>query len=244
MSKSTTWQYRHKKRWNEYQRETRKSDPKRYKAYARKHYLKHRKKIISAACAYSRTHRKQANASQRKWYYANLDHARKVCRERTRKWRTRNPDHQSDYYQRNKAVILKRTGRYQRMHPKEMKAWHRKWRLKHPLKYRAYAKAKAHRYMARKRNASVGDKQVDQVIRGWHLLKRFKCTYCAKSFSTDRLSIDHIWPISKGGKHTVSNICRSCKPCNSQKRDRTDWKKKLLQKREGLVSRNRLNYQA
>lgn len=51
------------------------------------------------------------------------------------------------------------------------------------------------------------------------LLKRDKhtCAYCSKPGTT----IDHVTPLSRGGKTTWENTVTACKPCNSRKADRT-----------------------
>ena len=57
----------------------------------------------------------------------------------------------------------------------------------------------------------------------WHgIIKRqkYRCYWCRYKFSVDRLTIDHVTPVSKGGSHDDSNIVASCKPCNSSKGDR------------------------
>lgn len=56
------------------------------------------------------------------------------------------------------------------------------------------------------------------------VLKRdgFKCKYCGKSPSLDgvRLEVDHVIPVSCGGRNEIDNLATSCVECNSGKRDR------------------------
>ncbi len=47
----------------------------------------------------------------------------------------------------------------------------------------------------------------------------FACVECS---GTHALSIDHIWPYSKGGSDALDNLRVLCRSCNSRKRDRTD----------------------
>jgi 5-methylcytosine-specific restriction endonuclease McrA len=42
----------------------------------------------------------------------------------------------------------------------------------------------------------------------------FTCQYCG---SIEELTIDHVLPISRGGKSTFENCVTACKPCNSRK---------------------------
>ncbi len=52
------------------------------------------------------------------------------------------------------------------------------------------------------------------------VLRRDKhtCQYCG---STKRLTLDHVIPRSKGGKHSWDNVVIACERCNSLKGDRT-----------------------
>jgi len=49
-------------------------------------------------------------------------------------------------------------------------------------------------------------------------LAKGKCHYCGKSFSPAALTMDHIVPLSRGGKSTKGNLVPSCKECNTQKK--------------------------
>lgn len=40
---------------------------------------------------------------------------------------------------------------------------------------------------------------------------------CLECGSADDLSLDHIWPYSKGGEDTEENLRTLCRPCNSRK---------------------------
>ena len=52
-----------------------------------------------------------------------------------------------------------------------------------------------------------------EVLRRDH----YACQYCA---STKNLTLDHVIPRSKGGKHTWDNVVTACERCNSRKGDR------------------------
>jgi len=43
---------------------------------------------------------------------------------------------------------------------------------------------------------------------------------CAKCGSTEKLTVDHIAPMIRGGSDDLSNLQILCKRCNSSKRDR------------------------
>ena len=48
-----------------------------------------------------------------------------------------------------------------------------------------------------------------------------QCQYCAKYFPTDKLTIDHIMPSSRGGGDTWLNLATACKKCNQKKGNKT-----------------------
>ena len=50
--------------------------------------------------------------------------------------------------------------------------------------------------------------------------KFFICHWCGKKFSIDKLNLDHVVPLSKGGVDTKENLVPCCKSCNSAKRDK------------------------
>lgn len=45
-----------------------------------------------------------------------------------------------------------------------------------------------------------------------------RCQYCN---STDRLTIDHVYPRSRGGRDTWENLVAACVPCNNRKGNKT-----------------------
>ena len=56
----------------------------------------------------------------------------------------------------------------------------------------------------------------------FEVLKRdaFTCQYCGKQPPDTILHLDHIKPVSKGGKNTILNLITSCQDCNLGKSDK------------------------
>jgi|TARA_B100000282_G_scaffold88509_1_gene61873 5-methylcytosine-specific restriction endonuclease McrA len=48
-----------------------------------------------------------------------------------------------------------------------------------------------------------------------------QCQYCSIELPSDKLTLDHIVPKSKGGKNTWDNLVAACKKCNQKKGNRT-----------------------
>ena len=44
------------------------------------------------------------------------------------------------------------------------------------------------------------------------------CHYCQKPASPSELTMDHVVPLSRGGKSTRGNVAPACKDCNTKKK--------------------------
>ncbi len=53
----------------------------------------------------------------------------------------------------------------------------------------------------------------------WHnKLQAGVCYYCNHEVGRDQLTMDHVVPLSRGGKSKKGNIVAACKECNSKKK--------------------------
>ena len=88
-------------------------------------------------------------------------------------------------------------------------------------RYRKTEKGKAlsRRQNARRRGAILSTENPLTAADWLDIVKRAKgrCYYCKRK---RKLTLDHVIPLSKGGKHDKSNVVPACGPCNSIKRDR------------------------
>jgi hypothetical protein len=137
-------------------------------------------------------------AKKSAWSAANRD----KCRESERKWRQK-PG--------SRAITNKKSAEWRAAHPEATAARERAYRQRNPHKVCFFAKTRR----ARKRNASV----VDLTAAQWAAIQAafdHRCAYCGKR-RKDKLTQDHITPLSKGGGHTASNIVPACASCNSTK---------------------------
>lgn len=49
------------------------------------------------------------------------------------------------------------------------------------------------------------------------LRDKFQCQYCYTNVSTNTVTMDHVYPVSMGGRTSWENIVASCMSCNSSK---------------------------
>ena len=53
-----------------------------------------------------------------------------------------------------------------------------------------------------------------------YLRDGFRCQYCGQGANTEELNLDHVVPVSRGGRTTWENVVCSCVPCNISKANR------------------------
>jgi len=127
-----------------------------------------------------------------------------------------------EYLERNRETILQKAKDWYSNNKQKKKDYDkfspkRKEYTKATLKQKSIA---YHNYKARKAN------QTDPP--GWELTKDFwdtlvqkydnRCCYCRQE---TKLTIEHVVPLSRGGKHSASNIAPACGSCNYSKSDKT-----------------------
>lgn len=57
--------------------------------------------------------------------------------------------------------------------------------------------------------------------RNVYLRDGFSCGFCGRAGRHDELNLDHVLPVSRGGKSCWENVVTSCIKCNTKKGDRT-----------------------
>jgi 5-methylcytosine-specific restriction endonuclease McrA len=61
-----------------------------------------------------------------------------------------------------------------------------------------------------------------------YLRDNCECQYCGKAIDRKDATLDHVLPVSKGGKSTWENCTTACGPCNASKSDQVKgWKPNL-----------------
>jgi 5-methylcytosine-specific restriction endonuclease McrA len=124
-----------------------------------------------------------------------------------------------------------RRRRYRLRHKDRVANFNKDWINKNPEKYsechRQYRLRNKHKICARDmlRRALVKKSSVNlSKIMEWFQSVKSKpfsrCYYCDSVVSSKLIHFDHIIPLSKGGPHSVDNLCVSCAFCNHSKKDK------------------------
>lgn len=75
-----------------------------------------------------------------------------------------------------------------------------------------------------------------------HRITHGHCAYCGKGLNKRAMTVDHIRPISKGGKNSMKNYLPACQECNCMKGSRHIDKWRVLAKKLGKLYKDDLFY--
>jgi 5-methylcytosine-specific restriction endonuclease McrA len=125
-----------------------------------------------------------------------------------------------EYYAANPIPHLQKSANYRKQHPEKIKQGLKDWANNNPEKIKANSK---------KRKAVIRGAEA-KAITSKEIAKLLaqNCFYCG---SSKDIQIDHIFPISRGGKHQIGNLVSACQKCNNSKNKWfiTEWQ--LMQKK-------------
>ena len=127
--------------------------------------------------------------------------------------------YEADYRRRQPEKKRESVRLWDCMHPKERREQHKsykkRWKIKDPEGYKATLRRHHERRDMRKRNAYIEDVSKKRV---WELSGGV-CHLCKKKMDPKEFTLDHILPLSKGGKHEYKNVAAAHRLCNSVRRD-------------------------
>ncbi len=190
----------------EQKREKRAAYQKQYRAANREHLLEYKRRHYSE-------NRELMNEQSRQYQAVN----REAIREKSKQ-----------YYSENRDVIKANVTKYSKANRDVHRRANEKYRKAHP---ELHTRREARR-RAIKRNATIGDLAAIVAWESkWRSKKTVACHWCRKRVKTTDVHIDHVVPLSKGGAHSVENLCVSCAKCNVTKNAKMpeDWNASLEQ---------------
>lgn len=141
----------------------------------------------------------------------------------------RNPEkrreNQRKYYSNNTEKELKNQKIWRADNREIYLQSSKNWKLNNKEKTKQIQKISSLAYRARKTNATIQDFSCKELNYRMSVFG-FLCSYCGGQFE----HIDHVIPLSKGGKHCLSNLRPSCQICNNKKfnKDYKVWIKEIL----------------
>lgn len=182
--------------------------------YLKKYYERNREKMLWAAVNNYLQNREAKLAYHKKRRDDNSEEFKR--RKREAYYRDIEKTHRDSsaymrgYYLKNREKVLSR-----------LKAW----RDRNIVKVRAQTNARWHKRRALEKLAAKNLEQLKEYVQETRLKPNFVCYYCEQTFPISKLHFDHVVPLSKGGPHSVDNLCTACEYCNCSKGHKmlTDW---------------------
>lgn len=180
------------------------------KKYNRDYYLKHRDRIIAHVLSKPMTEERKSKmraAHQRR--YADPEYRKKIL-DYNRQWRLNNLD---------ASRRIARLGRQRNV--TRARASEKRWRTQNRL----WTQQRDHKRRALKLGVTTNPKSIRVFIQGVRTSKEVTCYYCERPVSGKTAHIDHVIPLSKGGAHSIDNLCVACPHCNQTKLNKMlkDW---------------------
>ena len=124
------------------------------------------------------------------------------------------------YQQSHKAQVNATNKRWQLRNRKEHLKSHRKAQSDYYSKHRAYYQEKVKARRALLAKAAVNMTGILEFVERTKAKQFCSCYYCEGKVSSSKIHFDHIVPLSKGGSHSVDNLCVSCADCNQTKHNK------------------------
>ena len=207
------------------------SECKECESARKKQYYQTNNNYIKQRCSnYRQNNRDIVKETHRKYAIKNIEKIRKYRasyrnREEAVKERATRKKALEERKQLNKELIFEKRKRYYAINRDKKLTSMKKYREKNLEKIKKYQKeyGKSLKGMAtiknKKHKRRDSTKQGDATaIQMMELQQRAKtCYWCGISLQKTKIHIDHYFPLSKGGQHTLNNLVVSCQLCNNRK---------------------------
>jgi 5-methylcytosine-specific restriction endonuclease McrA len=161
-----------------------------------------RPEIKEKAKEYRKEYQQKPENKEKLKEYQQKYRQKPKTKHRIKEYYQKNKEKKAEYYQENKEIISKR-GKIHRQTPE------------------GHATATNNRY---KRRKAISETPKDKLVSTQQLKELYEkaiiCPHCKHEYDeteAHRKSLDHIFPLSKGGWHTLGNLKIICKSCNNKK---------------------------
>jgi 5-methylcytosine-specific restriction endonuclease McrA len=166
----------------------------------------------------------QQKICSRRWYERNRDKAIKKAAVRRKAHPEKAAEYQATYRNTHPEKVAEIQATYYNTHPEKEAKRHATYRNTHPEEFRLSC---AQRRAFKCSNTPISDLLTSTE---WLLILALADGHCAYCDKEAKLTLDHVIPLSKGGKHSKDNVVAACGHCNSSKGNRTleEWNAKRL----------------
>jgi len=118
---------------------------------------------------------------------------------------------------------------YNAAHRKERAQYAVEYREKHPVECAAWGGIRRALIAGVAVGLSLAQKQeIKEIYRRAREDEKVRCYLCDKLIPPGHRHVDHIMPLSKGGKHIPSNLAVACDKCNEHKHSKLPYEVGVL----------------
>jgi 5-methylcytosine-specific restriction endonuclease McrA len=190
------------------------------------------------AKAYYEKNKEKKLAKDRERYERNKEKILERHKEQRKKDPERFRKNKRKTYLNNRESILESVRRYRKENPEKfqesikkyrennrekVRQTNREWRKRNPDYKSDYYKRHPHLNAEKSSNrrALIRKCRVGRLPKGYKQIvydtQKGKCWWCGKKLNKEKWHVDHLIPLSKDGKHCLSNMVASCPACNWSK---------------------------
>jgi len=174
---------------------------------------------------YRENNRDYLKAKNAAWYIANKEKIKEYKASRVRE----NRIHSQNYYWKNRDSILTsemnkaKSRRWRANNREQERVRVREMRWKNieltRIRAREYTSRRKSKILGNPWSLSISDNDLSRLLRD-------KCCGYCRTAIINTPHLDHIIPISRGGRHSISNLIISCQLCNLTKYNFTvaEWR--------------------
>lgn len=167
---------------------------------------------------YYERNKSKCNAKSKRWWDENKERHREAMRRWYRQNSAARKAASLDWYRANRERHLANAKSWRKNHPERMREYRRKW---------AAANPDAHKLRVVRRRIRVresGRLSTKDVLARIEFFGG-RCAYCGGPYE----HLDHVVPLSRGGRNVPSNIRPACAKCNLSKGSKTlrEWRRSL-----------------
>jgi 5-methylcytosine-specific restriction endonuclease McrA len=147
------------------------------------------------------------------------DDYKEANRKASKQWRQ---NHREDYLERNRVHQERNREKYR----EQSRAYHEANRDKHREQMRAYQRNNLVAFAVRNANRHARKVKAGGSFtpQEWEVLKAYydyTCLRCGRQEPEIELTIDHVVPLSQGGRNSIENLQPLCRTCNFSKHTKT-----------------------
>jgi len=176
---------------------------------------------------YRENNKERLAAKNKAWRNKDIEAYRKSERERRSNRSAEEVERQrlarQEYNKANSAKVKQAKRESRLRHIEKAKATCKRYR--ESAKGQAIAKEARAKYTSKKKEVSDGT-VTGPALKALMEDQRHRCKYCDNVLTYLKpkyIHLDHVFPISKGGLHTINNVVWSCASCNLSKSSSTDY---------------------